>query len=138
MSEPTKKTICLCMVASIIPISQIVMGLACRLDCPKQNYIPIFLLVNGGVLMLLLYMLPWHSSIHKACFGLVSLFLFGWFIAGNVWIYSIYEPNYNETTTSTDPYCNKTLYQFAFWTITLHYIVLGLIICAVGFVNFLY
>lgn len=43
---------------------------------------------------------------------------------GNVWIYSIYQPNYNKNT-SVDPYCNKTLYLFAFWTTTLVYILLG-------------
>lgn len=45
---------------------------------------------------------------------------------GNVWIYSIYQPNYNKNTTSVDPYCDKTLYLFAFWTTTLVYILLGL------------
>lgn len=46
---------------------------------------------------------------------------------GNVWIYSIYEPNYNKNTTGVDPYCDRTLYLFAFWTTTLIYILLGLI-----------
>ncbi|KAG9328726.1 hypothetical protein JZ751_011329 [Albula glossodonta] len=36
----------------------------------------------------------------------------------NVWIYSIYPANYNETQTDI-PYCNKTLYLFAFWITTL-------------------
>lgn len=44
---------------------------------------------------------------------------------GNVWIYSIYEPNYNKNATSAEPYCDKTLYLFAFWTTTLVYILLG-------------
>ena len=45
---------------------------------------------------------------------------------GNVWIYSIYQPNYNSLTSDVDPYCHKTLYLFAFWTTTLLYILLGL------------
>lgn len=49
-----------------------------------------------------------------------------WVSPGNVWIYSIYEPNYNKNTTSVDMYCDRTLYLFAFWSTTLVYILLGL------------
>uniref|UniRef100_A0A8C1FRF1 Uncharacterized protein n=2 Tax=Cyprinus carpio TaxID=7962 RepID=A0A8C1FRF1_CYPCA len=104
-------------------------------DCQKQPYIPIYLLVSGGFALVLglLSCLPCTqepedgtqsllSSLCTAWNSLVSLFLFCWFIAGNVWIYSIYQPDYN---TGTD-YCNKTLYLFAFWTTTLVYILLGI------------
>lgn len=43
-----------------------------------------------------------------------------------MWIYSIYQPNYNSTATSAGRYCDRTLYLFAFWTTTLVYILLGL------------
>lgn len=43
-------------------------------------------------------------------------------------IYSIYEPNYNKNTTKADPYCNKTLYLFAFWSNNLTYILLGVLL----------
>lgn len=33
---------------------------------------------------------------------------------GNVWIFSIYQPNY-DPTAADGLYCNKTLYTFAFW-----------------------
>ena len=42
--------------------------------------------------------------------------------AGNVWIYSIYQPNYNP---SAGPHCDKTLYLFAFWITSLVYILIG-------------
>ena len=45
---------------------------------------------------------------------------------GNVWIYSIYQPDYNRNTTNIELYCHKTLYLFAFWITTLLYILLGL------------
>lgn len=56
-------------------------------DCPRQPYVPIYLLVTGVVTIMLavLSILPSyayfgnHSVIWK---GLVSLFFFGWFIAG--------------------------------------------------------
>lgn len=43
---------------------------------------------------------------------------------GNVWIYSIFPANYNEEVAL---HCNKTLYLFAFWTTTLVYIFLGML-----------
>ncbi len=60
----------------------------------------------------------------------LNIFIFlGFFCClGNVWIYSIYEPNYNKNTTNVDPYCNKTVYLFAFWTTTLVYILLSLVL----------
>ncbi|KAG8038737.1 hypothetical protein G9C98_000292 [Cotesia typhae] len=42
----------------------------------------------------------------------------------SMWVYKEYEPNYDP---SLGKYCNKTLYLFAFWLITLVYIFLGVI-----------
>ncbi|KAG7497659.1 hypothetical protein JOB18_002808 [Solea senegalensis] len=127
--------------AVALPIAQIALGVVYLHECPKQDYIPIYLIVLGvfGLMLSLLACLPCAqepedgttnplSQVCKAWNSLTSLFLSCWFIAGNVWIYSIYQPNYNKTTTDVDPYCNKTLYLFAFWTTTLGYILLGLIL----------
>ena len=65
--------------------------------------------------------------------GLIQLFLFAWFIAGNVWIYSNYEPNY--TDPSSPDFCNKTLYLFAFWVTNSYYILFGFVLgimCLIG------
>ncbi|XP_029931969.1 uncharacterized protein LOC115376493 isoform X3 [Myripristis murdjan] len=35
-------------------------------------------------------------------------------IFGDVWIFSVYQPNY-DPTAADGLYCNKTLYTFAFW-----------------------
>ncbi|KAJ3585631.1 hypothetical protein NHX12_014350 [Muraenolepis orangiensis] len=103
-------------------------------ECPRQPYIPIYLVVAGVFELMLGLLSNAHrqkdapsTQLKNICVvwnSLTLLFIFCWFIAGNVWIYSIYEPNYNQTTTATDPYCNKTLYLFAFWTTTLVYILL--------------
>ncbi|KAF2897918.1 hypothetical protein ILUMI_08256 [Ignelater luminosus] len=45
-------------------------------------------------------------------------------ILGSVWIYSIYQPNYDP---QLGEHCNKTTYLLAFWLLTLHYIFLLLI-----------
>lgn len=104
-------------------------------DCPQQPYIPIYLMVIGIITLLSSFCTMASNftfgSLYTVCSGLsclVSLFLCCWFIAGNVWIYSIYEPNYNKTTTSVEPYCDKTVYLFAFWTTNITYILLGLMI----------
>ncbi|XP_072232811.1 transmembrane protein 272 [Leuresthes tenuis] len=121
-----------------MPIAQIAIGAVYLNDCPRQHYIPIYLIVTGvfGLVLVVFSCLPCAqqpddstinplSWVCKTWNSLISFFLFCWFITGNVWIYSIYEPNYNKNTTNVDPYCDKTLYLFAFWTTTLGYILIG-------------
>ncbi|MFT7796373.1 hypothetical protein Z043-123345 [Arapaima gigas] len=130
------------LIAIALPIAQITIGSLYLKDCPQQNYIPIYLVVSGvfSITLSLFSCLPCTqesegveqgplTSLCTAWNSLVSLFLFCWFIAGNVWIYSIYPPNYNSTSSAL--YCDKTLYLFAFWTTTLVYILLGvaLVVC---------
>ncbi|XP_050931535.1 transmembrane protein 272 [Lates calcarifer] len=137
----------------IMPIAQIAIGSVYLHDCPRQRYVPIYLIVVGtfGLVLALLSCLPCaqepkdgtSNPLSQVCTvwnSLTSFFLFCWFIAGNVWIYSIYEPNYNKNTTTVDSYCNRTVYLFAFWTTTLVYILLGLFLvggCCVLFCFFL-
>ncbi|XP_077356351.1 transmembrane protein 272 [Festucalex cinctus] len=129
----------------IIPIAQIAMGAVHLDDCPRQRYIPIYLIVVGVFFMMLvlLIFLPCAREpkdgppnplcrISWGCNALLALFLAIWFIAGNVWIYSIYKPNYYKNITNAEPYCDKNLYLFAFWTTTLVYILVGLTV-GVGF-----
>ncbi|XP_036002911.1 transmembrane protein 272-like, partial [Fundulus heteroclitus] len=59
---------------------------------------------------------------------IVTLFLFCWFIAGNVWVYSVYQPSYIKNATDVSSYCNKTLYLVAFSVITALNILLGLLL----------
>ncbi|KAM9425381.1 transmembrane protein 272-like isoform 1-T3 [Pholidichthys leucotaenia] len=128
----------------IMPIAQIAIGAKYLEDCPVEPHIPIYLIVLGvfSLVLSLLSCLPCAQDkedgttnpLSRICTTwntLSSVFLFCWFIAGNVWIYSIYEPNY-KNATSVETYCNKTLYLFAFWTTTLVYILLGLFL-VIGF-----
>lgn len=122
-----------------MPIAQIAIGTIYLNECPREHYIPIYLIVVGvfGLILSLLSCLPCAkeseegtsnplSTICTTWNSLTSVFLFCWFIAGNVWIYSIYQPNYTKNATDVSSYCNKTLYLFAFWTTTLVYILIGL------------
>ncbi|XP_072544680.1 transmembrane protein 272-like [Salminus brasiliensis] len=126
-----------------IPIAQIAMGVVYLNECPKQHYIPLYLVVCGvfSTVRSLLSCLPCNkkeedgssSGLNILCNvwnGLVFAFMFCWFISGSVWIYSIYPPNYNSTMPG-EPYCNKTLYLFAFWTTTVTYIILAGLLVAV-------
>nr|XP_061810859.1 transmembrane protein 272-like [Nerophis lumbriciformis] len=124
----------------IIPIAQIAMGAVHLSDCPLQDYIPIYLIVVGIFLILLVLFigLPCArepkdgspNSLYRLSIGWTSLlvvFLICWFVAGNVWIYSIYKPNYIKNITDAR-HCDKELYLFAFWTTTLVYIMIGVFV----------
>uniref|UniRef100_A0A3Q2V809 Si:dkey-19b23.12 n=1 Tax=Haplochromis burtoni TaxID=8153 RepID=A0A3Q2V809_HAPBU len=119
-------------------IPQLAIGGIYLHECPRQHYIPIYLIVLGvfSVFSVLLSCLPCSkepeegtsnplNTIYKAWTSLTILFYICWVIAGDVWIYSIYQPNYDKNTTNVDPYCNKTLYLFAFWINTLFNISVG-------------
>lgn len=119
-------------------------------DCPVEPFIPIYLIVGGSFGMLkTIIVLCQRARTHeddadidedqsmstKFIDGVLNLFLFTWFIAGNIWVYSKYRPN--PTPPPSDPlnYCNPTLYLFAFWVITASYILMGSIcfcICCLG------
>ncbi|KAL7835228.1 hypothetical protein SRHO_G00294750, partial [Serrasalmus rhombeus] len=94
------------LIAIALPIAQLVIGGLYLHECPVQPYIPIYLLVSGAfsVVLAVLSCLPCTqepedgsqsalSSLCTAWNSLVTLFLFCWFIAGNVWIYSVYQPS---------------------------------------------
>ena len=119
-------------------------------ECPVEPFIPIYLIVGGSFGMLktvivLCQRARGHeddldmdedgSMSSKFIDGVLNLFLFTWFIAGNIWIYSKYKPN--ELPPPHEPlnYCHPTLYMFAFWVITASYILMGFIcfcICCLG------
>ncbi|XP_073331723.1 transmembrane protein 272 [Pagrus major] len=129
------------LVLCVLPIAEIAIGAIHLNDCPRKPYIPIYLIVLGvfALVLALLSCLPCAQEpedgttnpLYRVCAtwnSLISSFLFCWFICGNVWIYSIYKPNFDKTTTAMDPYCDRTLYLFAFWITTLVYILFGVIL----------
>ncbi|KAM3591308.1 uncharacterized protein V6R79_026439 [Siganus canaliculatus] len=114
-----------------LSVAEITVGALYLDECPREPYIPIYLMVLGifDLTDLLFYARkPEDNSACKIFQIVFSLAHVSWFIAGNVWIYSIYQPNYNKDPASTDLYCNKNLYLFAFWITTLVYIFLGVVV----------
>ncbi|TRZ03586.1 hypothetical protein DNTS_013500 [Danionella cerebrum] len=80
-----------------LPIAQVSIGAIYLNECPKQPYIPVYLLVSGvfSLLLGLLSCLPCtqepedgvQTPLSRLCTAwnsLVSLFLFCWFIAGKI------------------------------------------------------
>ncbi|XP_062844857.1 transmembrane protein 272-like [Trichomycterus rosablanca] len=127
------------LVAVALPIAQVTIGGLHLQECPTQPLIPIYLVVSGvfGLVLAVLSCLPCTqegeneggavSALCTTWNSIVTLFLFCWFIAGNVWIYSIYQPTYDPLSPQ---YCAKILYLFAFWMVTLVYIIIGVLMLA--------
>jgi len=141
---------------SPIPIAMIVIGAVYLHDCPREYHIPIYLVVGGSVWMArvlweigryLCRQCVWRAELNPEAGGqdpkdlkkhdwvssILSLFLFAWFIAGSVWIFSIY----GDFTTDNPPsqgsppptYCSPVVYYFAFWITIAQYILFALCFC---------
>ncbi|XP_014204434.1 uncharacterized protein LOC106636549 [Copidosoma floridanum] len=114
----------------VIPICMMVVGGLYLYDCPQEEYIPIFLLVGGGF-GILKQLLQLSSRIQHSreeqdenritqtpTQKLINIFLLMWFTFGTYCVYKEHEPNYDP---SLGKYCNKTVYLFAFWSVTVFY-----------------
>uniref|UniRef100_T1J3Z8 Transmembrane protein 272-like n=1 Tax=Strigamia maritima TaxID=126957 RepID=T1J3Z8_STRMM len=126
----------------IIPMSMIIIGSMYLHNCPAEPYIPIYLIV-GGAFGSLKNLMSCGSRYRRDDTDenhlrqnpvdmIINCFLFAWFITGCVWVYKIYEPEYDATKEN---YCNKILYLFSFWLLTSVFILVGLFgacICCVG------
>ncbi|XP_036002318.1 transmembrane protein 272-like [Fundulus heteroclitus] len=133
---------CIKLLLSILPIVQISIGAIYLDECPVQAKIPIYLIVSGVTELVLNFTscmfcnIPDGDNWRKLKQGctilksILTMFFFCWFITGNAWIYSIYEPSYSKNATDVSSYCNKTVYLFSFWITTLVYILLGLFLLA--------
>ena len=110
-------------------------------ECPVEDMIPIYLIVAGAAGLfgnccscgIKFQQSGEDEQTINPLQSLVQLFLFAWFICGNVWIYTNYEPNY--TNPESPDYCHKTLYLFAFWVTNSYYIIFGFILVCLCFVG---
>ncbi|CAF1265383.1 unnamed protein product [Didymodactylos carnosus] len=126
-----------------ITVILVAIGASYKNQCRLEPYIPIYLIVSGscGIATLVLVIVVVLSiicffkkqtaasgimaicSLCTVCLAsvLLSLFLFAWFIAGNVWVFRA-RPNLNTSDIYSPNYCHPTLYQFAFGIIIVSYI----------------
>ncbi|KAF6199981.1 hypothetical protein GE061_006279 [Apolygus lucorum] len=124
-------TIAIC-VTIVIPIAMFCVGSNYFNDCPLNPNIPLYLLL-GGLLGAFKQFLQFFHRVNtrqrpdeeediergSSLQSLINCFMMAWFILGSYWVYKEYEPNYDPLK---GPWCNKTLYLFAFWQITFIYI----------------
>ncbi|CAF0897145.1 unnamed protein product [Brachionus calyciflorus] len=119
------------------PIAMIAVGATNLNKCTIEPKIPVWLIVSGSVSIFMAFLMA-ISLISQAVLKraaivgifscitcVVSLFQLAWFITGNVWVYSKNGSVIYDIETSPN-YCDKTLYLFSFWTITVAYIMMGL------------
>ena len=115
------------------------LGLEYRKQCTIQPNIPIYLIVFGafGIFRNILCVIDKikerlsnnegsgedGNSKEKACGSTMDIFLFVWFLCGNIWVYGISQPDFRNVYSSE--HCNRTVYVFAFWLNTSIYIVFG-------------
>ncbi|XP_068730511.1 transmembrane protein 272-like [Montipora capricornis] len=114
-------------------IAEIVLGVKYKDECPVDKMIPIYLIVYGAANLFASCCVcsirvksgnNEERSVNPVQ-AVFQLFLTAWFVCGSVWVYSKYEPNYNDPGSAD--YCHKTLYLFAFWVTTSVYIIYGIL-----------
>jgi len=129
-------------IAQAIPIAMIVIGSIYVHDCPRERFIPIYLIVGGCAVILasLIKGIRQHAfkkdeaeedkitkeDAKRSCLeSLLMLFCLAWFIAGSVWIYRIHK-DFDSDDSESEMYCHPVLYWFAFWMTTIQYIILAI------------
>nr|XP_033811027.1 transmembrane protein 272-like [Geotrypetes seraphini] len=109
-----------------LSIAMITMGALYLHNCSGEPNIPIYLIVAGVFILVLIITYPLKTvSLKFATLdGIIGLFLFAWLIAGSVWVFR----NYQDYLAGRDIGCDHRLYLFAFWILIVQYIFMGLTI----------
>ncbi|XP_069836982.1 transmembrane protein 272-like [Dendropsophus ebraccatus] len=134
---PKTVSIALKCILVAVNIASITIGVIYINDCPGQYLIPYYLIISGVGCLLYLSMtcLPcvdedqatWVTLANLCSQGVMLLFLFAFFIAGNVWIYSLNHESWDDPSSLKQ--CNRVLYLYAFWTITLCHLCFLVLLC---------
>uniref|UniRef100_A0A3Q1BWD8 Uncharacterized protein n=1 Tax=Amphiprion ocellaris TaxID=80972 RepID=A0A3Q1BWD8_AMPOC len=90
-------------------------------DCPQQPNIPNYLL---GLALIQLLMV---SFVTLPCESEAAQLLSWPTLSGDVWVFSVYQPNY-DPTAADGLYCNKSLYTFALWNAIYETFVIGVLL----------
>ena len=140
----SKRFHCQLLLPFSIVILSLIFGILYFHNCPIQPRIPLFLVVQGavGVLLIAIHIFATISTLCVTKFKyfficivaalalIIILFLFAWFIAGNVWVFSATKQVQFVDQTKSNSYCNRTLFHFSFWLIIVQYI-MSLYFCCV-------
>ncbi|XP_011502784.1 PREDICTED: uncharacterized protein LOC105366150 [Ceratosolen solmsi marchali] len=137
----TMFVIVLLVIFSIIPILMFIIGIQFIKDCPREPYIPVYMIVGGilgGIRMfwtlysqirlrrVRTFTVPTTRTPNITPLKLTSIaltcFLLVWFGFGNYWILSIRWPNYKPMFYERNLWCDKTLYIFSLSHLCVVYI----------------
>uniref|UniRef100_UPI0037E72736 transmembrane protein 272-like n=1 Tax=Semicossyphus pulcher TaxID=241346 RepID=UPI0037E72736 len=137
--RPPKLTVAATVGWTVLILARVIFGVVYLKECPQQPNIPNFLLGLALIQLLLVPFLTLSCEIDaahpqqqprgaKACLlCLIVVFTNMWILAGDVWVFSIYQPNYDHTAVD-GLYCDKKLYTFAFWNAVWETFVIWLIL----------
>ncbi|XP_023310283.1 uncharacterized protein LOC108909572 [Anoplophora glabripennis] len=129
---------------SVLPLIMLIMGFQFLRDCPREPYIPIYMVVGGGVgcikMGLTLYSqlhtrrldvgaMNTTSAVSKVASVALTMFLIIWFSLGNYWILRIKWPDYApKTLFEPNRWCDRTLYVFSVVHLCIIYFLLGIVV----------
>ncbi|KAM6908960.1 transmembrane protein 272-like [Xenentodon cancila] len=137
--RPPRLTVGSTIFCIVLTLMRIIFGVAYFKECPQQPNIPNYLLGLALIhlLMTSFVTLPCerdappprdHPRGFKDCMqGILGLFILVWILMGDVWVFLVYQPNY-DATAADGLYCNKTLYTFAFWNAVYETVVFGVLL----------
>lgn len=153
---------CTIILVTAFPVVQIVLGVLYMDSCPVAPLLPVHVLVSGVGALLLLGALALPSvlcqdrhtsSVWTLWVTSLGLLYLAWFLYGSYLVYSMYPPQYTDSSTvtgnstSAPPLhtalsslsCHRSLYLFTFWTHTLVYVFAGnalvILLCLCGFMK---
>jgi len=142
-----------------LPIAKLVVGILYVKECPVNKNIPLYLIVSGAcglaiaIFLLLSSACTYYRSIayaNKSTHGFIictiafsrgiqgalGIFLFIWFLFGNVWVFTVRYRVRTDKSNDLNNYCDPTLYSFAFYVIIFTY-VYAIFTCCIKFcINF--
>ncbi|CAH1244716.1 Hypp7363 [Branchiostoma lanceolatum] len=127
-----------------VELAAIGVGAAHVHQCAVEEKIPVFLVVSGALCLLGAVTgvrRPRGDHVDTCCCSYtcdrynipVVLLIAGWFITGNVWVYSVYR-SVDTVDQESLSYCQGTLFYFAFCYVTIKWIMAVLAAMALPFV----
>ncbi|KAL5258438.1 hypothetical protein ACHWQZ_G009067 [Mnemiopsis leidyi] len=155
ISSVTACGTCLMVIALLIPFIAVIVGIAKFNECPVNSMIPVYLIAVGIIGVISSSLGLWRQCAGDnvktlrciACLQIpLTLFWFGFFIAGNIWVYGalkkvetdeekrMLRPAGKEPVPNPN-YCNAWVFWLAFFMITMVYVMVVLmccLLCALG------
>lgn len=135
----------------IMSIIQLRCSLVYENDCTVEDRLILYLFIisiiqiiysSNGIFLIILSLLyeqyqclKYFLFIHFLIHQIILIFLLIWFIIGNYLVFHIKDKVQYANSYNAQTYCNYTLYQTAFWTTIIYYILIILFSIVLVFTN---